>query len=145
MKVEKKMQVSEAELFDLILTSAKADVEKATGKTADIETGFSYRKNLTNKLGKEASAIGTFTKVEAPTAYEVEFKTARGINKIAYHLEKADDGGILVSYEELYDAVDSRHSLNDRIVSFFYKRASKKRMLHMLNLMEQYILEQRTT
>jgi len=146
MKVVKKMQVRPEAFFDLMMASVKADVEQVTGKPvreADIKAGFTYKKNLLNKLGKEGSSIGTFVRVERPLAYEVEFKTARGLNKIAYEIKKLDDEQIEVSYEEIYEAVDKRHELNQKLVGFFYKRGTEKRMMRLLDSMEQYLLQQK--
>lgn len=144
MEVVKRLKVTADELFDLMMTSAKHDVEQATGeKPKEITTGFTYRKNLTNKLGKEGGSIGTFTKIEKPSVYEIEFKSARGLNKVSYVIEKIDDETIEVTYSESYDGVSGRHDLNQRIVGWFYKRSLKKRMEGMLSMMEQHIKSQR--
>ena len=146
MKAVKKMKASPEEFYDLMLNSAVYDVEQATGKKVSVEeikTGYTYRKNLTNKLGKEGSAIGTFTKIEKPYIYEMDFKTARGHNKISYHIAKVDNQSIEVTYEEIYEPVDKRHDMNSKIMMFFYKKSTEKQAKRRLDMMEQH-LQQRT-
>jgi len=146
MKVSRIMNASAEEVYGLMLESAKADVEQATGKKInenDIKTGYSYRKNLTNRMGKEGSSIATFTRIIKPRVYEIEFKTARGFNKVIYEIEALENGQVEVTYEEVYDAADKRQDLNYKIVSFFYNRGSKKRMERMLELMEQHVANRR--
>ena len=142
MEVEVKIKATSDELFTLLMDSVKHDVERATSQDISLEelvSGYTYKKNLTNKLGKEASATSILTKIEKPHIYEAEFTSSRGINRIAYHLDPIDDGYLKVNYREEYEPVNKNAEINFKIVNFFYKRSTRKRMTRMIQMMEAHI------
>ncbi|MDR2833634.1 MAG: DUF3284 domain-containing protein [Streptococcaceae bacterium] len=144
MQATRKMNIDAKSFFDMILTSAKYDIEQSTKEAIaleDIKTGFTYKKDLTNKVGKMGDSITTLTTVDVPFVYEASFKTARGINTVSYKVEQLSDG-INVTYSEDYIPATSTLQLNNKIVSIFFKRSNKKRMKGMLKMMEEHLLKQ---
>jgi hypothetical protein len=142
MKVEVKIKATADELYSLLMNSAKHDIEQATNQNISLEdliSGYTYEKKLTNKLGKQGSAIGTLTKVQKPYTYEAEFKSSRGINKLAYHLEPLDAGYLNVTYSEAYEPINKIADLNFKIMNFFYKKSTRKRMIRLIQMMEAHI------
>lgn len=146
MKVEVIIEATADELYTLLIHSAKHDIERAIEQEVSLEelvSGYTYKKKLTNKLGKEANATGTLTKIEKPHIYEAEFITGRGINRIAYHLKPLEDGYLGVTYSEAYEPVSKNADLNFKLVNFFYKRSNKKRMIGLIRMMEAHIRKER--
>jgi len=147
MEVEVKIKATADELYSLLMNSAKHDIEQATGQDISFEelaTGYTYKKKLTNKLGKEANATGVLTKVEKPHFYEAEFTSGRGVNKVAYHLEPLDDGYLNVTYREAYEPISKNAEINFKIVNFFYKKSTRKRMKNLIRMMEAHIQNKKT-
>ena len=147
MEVKVTIEVTAEELYSLLMSSVKHDVEQATGQEVSLEelvSGYTYKKKLTNKLGKEANATSVLTKIEKPHIYEAEFTTGRGINKLAYHLEPLEDGYLSVTYSEEYVPISKSAGVNFKLVGFFYKKSTKKRMIGLIRMMEAHILQERT-
>ena len=142
MEVEVKIKATADELYSLLMNSVKHDIERATGQdisAKELVSGFTYKKKLTNKLGREANATGVLTRIEKPHIYEAEFTTNRGINKVAYHLESLEDGYLNVTYSESYEPRNKNMDINFKIVNFFYKKSTKKRMIGLIQAMELHI------
>jgi len=142
MRVEVKIKATAEELYSLLMNSAKHDIERATGQDISFEelvTGYTYKKKLTNKIGKEANATGVLTKIEKPHIYEAEFTSGRGVNRIAYHLEPLEAGYLNVTYSEAYEPATKNAEINFKIVNFFYKKSTRKRMTNMIQMMEAHI------
>ena len=146
MKVEVKIKATADELYSLLMSSAKHDIERATGQEISLDelvSGYTYKKKLTNKLGKEASATGVLTMIDRPHTYEAAFTTSRGVNKVAYHLEPLEEGYLNVIYSEAYDPVSKNAEINFKIVNFFYKRSTRKRMIRLIRMMEAHIQKEK--
>ena len=142
MEVEVKIKATADELFSLLMDSVKHDVEQATGQDISLEelvSGYTYKKKLTNKLGKEANATSVLTKIEKPHIYEAEFTSGRGVNRIAYQLDPIEDGYLNVIYREEYEPVNKTAEINFKVVNFFYKRSTRKRMTRLIHMMEAHI------
>ena len=142
MEVEVKIKATADELYALLMNSAKHDIERATGRDIslkDLVSGFTYKKKLTNKIGKEAGATGVLTRIEKPHVYEAEFTTSRGVNRVAYHLEPLEDGYLNVTYTEAYEPSSRNMDINFKIVKFFYKNSTRRRMIGLIQAMEAHI------
>lgn len=142
MEVEVKIKATAAEMFDLLMNSAKHDIEQATGEEIlldDLVSGYTYEKKLVNKLGSEGNATGTLAKIEKPHIYEAEFSTIRGVNKLSYELKPLEDGYLNVIYKEHYEPISKNAELNFKFTNFFYKNSVKKRMVRMIYMMEAHI------
>ena len=141
--VTHKMNTTADRFYDLLIGSVKHDIELKTGEPIelkDIKSGYEYKKTLTNKLGKERKATTTLLKIEPPRCYEAQFETVRGgVNTISYNIEDLDDGLIEVTYNESFDTTSSALALNFKIMSFFYKRSTRKRMSHLLKQMDLHL------
>lgn len=146
MKVTITVEATAQEFYTLLINSAKHDIESATGREVtldEIVSGYTYKKKLTNKVGREASATGVLTKIESSHIYEAEFITGRGINRVAYELEALEDGYLNVTYSEVYEPVNKNAHINFKVVSFFYKKSTKKRMIGLIRMMEAHIIQER--
>lgn len=144
MKIEMNLLTTPEKFFNLLLQSAKDDIEQAMNEkisTRDIVSGYTYQKTLENKLGAKGNARTILTKVKEPTIYEARFETARGVNTISYKIQKLEVG-IQIIYEESYEPANKTYDLNNKIMTFFYNRSNQKRMKQMLKRMEVYLSEQ---
>lgn len=146
MKIERTLDTNCDALFALITESIKKDIESAIGESIDIATikkGYTYKKRIMGKTGKLLNATATIEIFEKPTLYQISFETVYGINKISYQLSSIDTDQTALVYEESYDAPNKRLSLNASILNFFYHKSSRKRVVNMLDLMEQHLKSQK--
>jgi len=136
------MNTTAERFYDLLMNSIKHDIEQKTGTPVDLKdlkSGYVYKTRLTNKLGKQGTAKAVLTKIERPYCYEAQFETQRGINTISYHIKDLDNDLIEVTYSEYYASGSTAITLNFKIMSFFYKRSTRKRMLYLLKQMNQHL------
>ena len=85
MTVAHEMNTTAKKFFDLLLTSVQDDIKRATGSSVelkDLKTGYTYEKNLLNKMGKEGKATTTLINIKEPSEYEAEFLSSRGKNTV---------------------------------------------------------------
>lgn len=146
MQVKKKMTATPEEMYELLMTSLKHDIEQSIGqeiKLEEIKTGYSYSKKLMNKLGRQANATANLTNIEKNRAYEAAFVSARGTNTISYTIDKVDDTTIEVTYEEGYEPATAAQGVNHKVMSWFYKRSTNKKATRLLGMMDAYLQEQR--
>jgi len=146
MKLDVELSCTAEELFSLLLTSAIHDIKAATGTEISAEqvvSGYTYQKQLATKLGRQASTIATLTKIEPPYCYEATFTSDRGVHTISYEIKELDRDRICVTYIERFIAANTFAELNFKLMNFFYKKTNEKRVLYMLNLMEQHIQAER--
>ena len=142
MTVTREINTTAKKFFDLLIISVKHDIKQATGndvETENLKAGYTYEKNLTNKIGGESKVKATLINVEQPLFYEAEFLSRRGKNTVQYKIEEINQNRIQVTYSESYDPADKISGTNYKIVSFFYKRSSKKRMNMLLKQMAMYL------
>jgi len=142
MEVEVKIKATAEELFSLLMDSVKHDIKQSTGKdvkTKELVSGYTYSKNLTNKLGKEGAASGVLTIIEPPFVYEAAFTSSRGVNRLSYKLVPLADGMLNVTYTEIYEPINRNSELNFKFVNFFYRKSFKKRITHMIKMMEAHL------
>ena len=140
--VSYQMNTTADRFYDLLMSSVKHDIEQKTGTSVDLKdlkTGYTYKTRLTNKLGKQGGAKAILTTIERPNCYEAQFETPRGINTISYHVKDLDHHLIEVTYSEYYASGSTAITLNFKIMSFFYKRSTRKRMLSLLKQMNQHL------
>jgi len=146
MKLDVGLNCTADEFFSLLRTSAMHDIKAATDAELSAEqivSGYTYQKQLATKLGRKATTTVTLTKIEPPYCYEAAFASDRGVNTISYEIEERDGGRICVTYREGFAAANTFAELNFKLMNFFYKKTNKKRVLYMLNLMEQHIQSER--
>jgi len=136
------MNTTADRFYDLLISSVKHDIEQKTETSLDLKdlkSGYVYKKALTNKLGKQGQAKTTLTKIEPPHCYEAQFETPRGVNTISYQIKDLDDNLIEVTYSENFDSTSAAVALNFKIMSFFYKRSTRRRMRYLLKQMNRHL------
>jgi len=136
------MNTTATRFYELLLTSVKHDIEQKTGEPielSDIQSGYVYEKLLTNKMGSQGAAKTTLTHIEPPHLYEAAFDTARGTNTVTYQITELAAQLIEVTYREKYEPINRVAGLNHRIMSFFYNRSNRKRMLQLLQQMKAHL------
>ena len=90
-KVEEKLYVNADVFFDKIAESIAYDITASTGKNIrpkQIHKGFSYTKDMKNKMKREGKVKVTITDFEAPRIYKAKFESSQGINTISYEIEQ---------------------------------------------------------
>ncbi|MDR1550654.1 MAG: DUF3284 domain-containing protein [Hungatella sp.] len=146
MEVNQRLNVEAKEFFDALASSVAYDISQATGKKVNpdqIYSGFRYEKKMKNKIGRENHVDVVIRQFVFPSCYEAKFRTSQGTNFIFYEIQDSRDGNIVVHYREGFEGESTSNSLNYKLVSWFYQKASKKRISRMLTSMENFIKGQR--
>lgn len=144
MEVNEKLYVKADDLFNQMAESIAYDISNSTGKKVrakNIKKGYSYTKRMKNKLGKKGDVKVTITDFEAPKKYAAKFESANGTNYLSYEIEDLGDS-IGVTYREDFEGATRMKTWNNKFMSFFYNRGSKKKARRLLRAMEQYIVQQ---
>lgn len=142
MKIEMKMKVSAISLYNIIINSVVNEIQQIVNPEItihDIKPGYSFKKKLMNKLGREEVSTVTILKNEKAHLYEAEFINNRGTNTISYRIEEIDTNTIRVIYYETYKGIHKTRDLNFMILQFLYTRKSRKAILRRLSLIERTI------
>lgn len=145
MELTKILNVSSKELDTFIQTMVVEDVKKATGKLVnikDIGKGYKYRKALKSKMGKSGKVTTRIDELRE-NCYKASFESAQGTNTLSYTYHSIADEQTEVTYAEEFYGESSSKNWNFNIVSFFYKRSTKKRIKLMLEQIESYIQNNR--
>lgn len=145
-EVVRTLNVSAEDFFDKIAESVAYDISTETGKNvrpAQIHKGMTYTKKLSSKMGKSGNVKVTLTEYESPVVYAAKFSSKQGDNFISYRINKIEDDLIEVTYSEDFDAPTKTKRANFKIMSFFYKRGSIKKINRLLSNMEAYILDEK--
>ena len=143
MKVNVKMNVKAADLYDVLMLSLQHDIKQATGEALrvnQIKEGFTYSKMLKNKMGKMATSQTVITKLEKNKWYAAQFTTSRGKNTVAYQIKEISEHEIEVVYAEEYLAANKNKELNFKLMNFFFKKGIRKRAHSLLQMMERHII-----
>ncbi len=146
MKKETILEVSASEFYQQLLQSAKYDIEQVTNKKItllDVEKGFSYKKKLRNKIGKEDLAVIRSVSLVKDVCYEIEVKGTQGTNHMRYSIERLGENRIKVAYEEEFLSQSKLKSANHKIMTLFYNYSAKQRMGKLFNQIESYIISNR--
>lgn len=145
MKVTKELAVNVDELYvfmrELVYEDMKANHKKDL-TLKDIQEKMRYKKKLTNKMGKQDTACVTIDALNKEK-YCAIFETAHGKNIITYLFTPLNDEYTKVTYEELYEGINTSTSLSYSILSFLTARSHKKRMASMLYQIEEHIITER--
>ena len=142
MRVEKEIQVSSVDFFNLIENSIKQDIKSATGKDIDvIKEGFKYKKELSNKLGSKGLVSVEIKEYNKQDSYKATFSTNRGENTIGYQVLPIDDNRTKIIYEEMFEGKSIFDKINNSIMIKFYDKKSRKRVASLIGSMEKYIVD----
>lgn len=144
MEAERIINGAREKLFSILTNSLLADIQQAGNEDVsveDIKEGYSYRKQLTTKLGKEGTIKVIVTKFEAPHVYEATFESAQGFNVLSYTLEEVDDDHFKLIYKEDFMSEKTSRNMNYGLMSKLYKRSSKKKINLVLDQIETLMNE----
>lgn len=142
MEVNQRLNVEAKEFFNVLASLAAYDISRSTGKKLNpdqLYSGFHYKKKIKNKMGQEGNVDMVINQFATPGCYEASFRTSQGSNVILYEIEDSNDGSIMVHYREGFEGENTSCSVNHKIVSWFYQKASEKRISRMLSAMERFI------
>lgn len=139
MEVTRVIEGSKEKLFTILMDSLLEDISETQGKQVkleDIGKGYSYKKQLKTKVGKEGLIRVTITQLEVPSIYEATFESAQGFNTLSYKLEDVDDSHFNLTYTEEFMSEKKSQNLNHGLMSRLYKRSNKKKANLVLNQLE---------
>lgn len=146
MEVDARLNVSSEEFFDFLKQSIVSDVNEHTDEAIGVENlhkGFTYWKNLKNKVGQKGDTKVSLAIFNPNKEYEAVFESNQGQNIINYKVHEVDDFFVDVQYSEDYVAADKMKKLNFNIVNFFYQRRARKKAQRVLENIEAYIIQNR--
>ncbi|MEY8436315.1 DUF3284 domain-containing protein [Atopobiaceae bacterium 24-176] len=137
MRVQRVICASPEQVFSLIERSVACDMESAGRKVGPkgMRRGTSYTKSLRTKLGAARQVTVRIEAFDVPRRYEASFTSSDGVNWVRYELEPVD-GGVLLAYEESFEAPTRLGSLNGRVMQRLYAHRAKRRMNALLDIME---------
>ena len=125
--------------FQLIMDALISDIEAETGEAVnqtEIGEGFTYIKKLTNRFGNEGNVEVLINKLDAPNYYEAQFLSQQGLNTLSYELNDKDEEAFDLIYKEEFEGEKASYNLNFKLMSFLFKRSSKKRVKIMLDQLQ---------
>ena len=142
MIIEMTLDVQSQDLYALIFKSLFEDVHKCNPriKKSDLVSGLTYNKKIVGKMKQQAVTEAKIESLVEGIEYVGSFASTKGTTTIAYKLE-SHENHTNISYEETFKANKFLTGLNYKLVSTFYKRKSKKRMITMFKNMEAYLLQ----
>lgn len=135
---------SKEKTFAIILQLVVDDVNRATKakmKPEELKEGYAYTKKLKPRIGKEANIRVTIEKLHEPVEYEATFLNSQGLNTLSYTLEDHDDTHFKLVYREAFISDKKSSNMNFSLVSFLYKRSTKKRVNLLLDRLEELVQE----
>ncbi|MFC4653008.1 DUF3284 domain-containing protein [Lactococcus nasutitermitis] len=135
MEIVKTIDAPREFIFEKIIDSCLYDIEKNTKQRPKIRnlTGFKYTKTF----GKNQTGQIKFDEVSAPTVYAFTTATNRNTYKTRWELHKIDDRSTDVIITESKTAKGFFQHFNDMIVSIFFGRFKKRRMIGILDAIQK--------
>lgn len=140
-EVNEKLYISAEDFFDSIAESVAYDIGEATGKKVrakQIKKGYSYVKQMKNKVGRKGNVRVHITDFERPQIYRAEFTSNNGVNIMSYTIAQLEDDHIGVTYIEDFKGASKSKQMNFKLMSVFYNRRAKKRAVKLLRAIEEY-------
>lgn len=147
MEVNMALDVTPEELFGVITQSLEYDIKQSTGKSvrADrITPGYSYKKQLQSKMGKEAAVTVTIEEFSPQTGYVARFDSGSGKNWVKYLMEPLDDGqAVGLSYVEEYEGAKTSMNINGAVFNWLLTIPNKRLIKKKFREIEKSIIESR--
>ena len=140
MLVELTLSVKSKDFYQFLLDSLVSEiVTYEPSFTKDkLCAGYSYSKNMKGKIGQKSDTVVKVERLIANSIYEASVTSAKGIFEISYNLvDKGDETNVI--YEESYIGNGTLNQLNYKIVSNFYKKKSRKKIIANLRGAELYL------
>lgn len=133
MIVEKILDISSENFFQQIEKSILYDIKNATGMDIqNIEKGFKYSKILYTKLSKSSNVEIEILEYIYPSIYKVNFHSSKSVITIEYKANNITENQTKIIYTEEVEYFKKMNAWNFNIVSKFYIRKSKKKILMLL-------------
>jgi len=145
MEVSRIIEGSKKQLFSILMNSLLEDIKLSQEKEVkleDIGKGYSYKKQLKTKVGKEGRIKVTITQLEIPVIYEATFESAQGFNTLSYRIEDIDESHFKLTYKEEFYSEKKSNNLNFGLMSKLYKRSNKKQANLVLSQLEAMMQKQ---
>lgn len=148
MQINEMLYVDADAFFDQLSREVIYDINVSTNKNVrekQIKKGYSYYKQMKNKIGRKGDVKVTITEFERPRIYSAKFESATGINYMSFEIEQLDKPNTIgVTYTEEFDGATTSKSLNHKTAMFLYNRKSEKNARKRLRKMEEYLKQQQT-
>lgn len=141
MELNVQLQVRAEEVFEQLLRSILQDIKQSTGQTISkeqIEKGFSYQKNIKNRMGYDTNVKVKIDELIPSKEYRATIEHLKGINTMAYTLTNTENG-VEIHYKESYQATTTLQNWNYILASIFFARKSKKNMRKQFDYLEEVI------
>ena len=141
-EVEKELNISAKDAFDLFSKIIIEDIKSSTGKELnkeEIHSGYSYKKKMKNKLKQSANVEVLLSIYEPNRVYETQYISGDGNYTTRYTVEEIDDKSIKVTYFEEYKANATLSRANSKLIDFFTKRRNKSIAKQRLELIEKTV------
>lgn len=145
MEVSRVFEGSKEKMFSIFTNSILEDIKNFTDEDMtqfEIKEGYSYKKPLRSKIGKEGDIKVVIQKFDIPNIYEATFESAQGVNTLSYLLEEIDDTHFKLTYNENFVSEKKSNNLNFGLMSKLYKRSNKKQADLLLNQLEAMMLKE---
>ncbi|MFV0380051.1 MAG: DUF3284 domain-containing protein [Anaerorhabdus sp.] len=144
MKVVEILEVSVEELYKVILESLVNEIKEVHPRIKEdkIVEGYKYKKKMVGKLKQSSECSVKIKKLVENKEYLVHIDSDRGLTTVNYILEEVEHG-VRVIYEEDFISKEKINNLNHKLMMFFYKRSSAKKMRKKLFDIEKYIISNR--
>ena len=140
MLVELTLSVKSKDFYQFLLESLVSEVVQYEPDFTKEKlcAGFSYAKQMKGKIGQKAITTVKIERLIANSVYEASITSEKGVFNICYKLEdKGDETNVV--YEEIYNGVGFLNQLNYKVVSNFYKKKSRKKIVNNMRSAELYI------
>ncbi len=145
-QLREKLNITCGEFMYVVRNSVFEDAKLAGMEEitiCDVCEGFTYYKNLSTFVGKEAKVKTYVNCFENEKQYSATVTSGNGEYAITYLTEEAEDGGVYVCYTEADEYQKTLRKWNSNIVTWLFSRKNKKKIIAMLHAIEEYVLQNR--
>ena len=137
MKVTERLQVSNHQFFQYLLSQVLKDIEIYTKKTVNLEEimmGYKYRKKVKMSNGSTFNLNITVGPLIEDKYYELSYESPTATNRYYYDIRKLDDNNIEVTY---FEENAAKGTFNDWFHQFKKKLSQKSIELKISNSLRQ--------
>lgn len=143
MKIEKQLNVTADEFFNVVTQSLLHDYKTHTNKTiheSQIKEGLTYNKRINGRSGKNSKVEVKLLKYIPGKVYMVSFDSKIDKITLSYEIQEIDTDHIRIDYEENYV---SKSNQPDKKEGFFSKRIKIRKVEKLLSTIEKSIIQNR--
>ncbi|MGL5541514.1 MAG: DUF3284 domain-containing protein [Erysipelotrichaceae bacterium] len=144
MVIETTLNVPVHAFYALLVQSLYEDIKHHAPEVTPQQlcAGFTYDKKLEGMMRQQSLTKATIVSLVENKEYIGSFESQKGVTTLAYQMD-GNDNQTFLRYEETFVGHKGLTNANYKLVSNFYKRRTKKRMLQLFHNMEAYLLEQK--